>query len=41
MVMSTMVVMPMVRRVRQRDVCEKNQRDRKADKLAHDSIPNL
>jgi hypothetical protein len=34
------VVVPMMRRVRQRDVCEKNQGDREADNLTHDSIPN-
>jgi hypothetical protein len=33
------VVVPMMRRVRQRNVCEKNQCDREADYLAHDSIP--
>jgi hypothetical protein len=38
---STVMMVPMMRRVRQRDVCEKNQRDREADKLAHDSIPNI
>jgi hypothetical protein len=37
-VMAVMVV-PMMRRVRQRDVCEKNQCEREADNLAHDSIP--
>ena len=36
-----MVVVPMMRRVRQRDVCEKNQSDREAYNLTHDSIPNL
>jgi len=42
MVMVVMAVMvPVMRRVRQRDVCEKNQCDREAHNLAHDSIPNL
>jgi hypothetical protein len=40
-VMGVMMMVPMVRRVRQRDVCEKNQCDREANDLAHDSIPNL
>jgi hypothetical protein len=34
-----MVVVPMMRRVRQRDVCEKYQRNDKSDNLAHDSRP--
>jgi hypothetical protein len=38
-VMSAMVV-PMMRRVRQRDVGEKNQCDREANNLTHDSISN-
>ncbi len=37
--MMSVMMVPMMRRVRQRDVCEKNQRDREADKLTHDSIP--
>ena len=40
-VMGVMMMVPMMRRVRQRDVCEKNQCDREANDLAHDSIPNL
>ena len=39
--MMVVVVMAMMRRVRQRNVCEKNQRDREANNLTHDSIPNL
>jgi hypothetical protein len=35
-VMMVAVVVAMMRRVRQRDVCEKNQRDREADDLTHD-----
>jgi hypothetical protein len=36
MVMVVMaVVVPMMRRIRQRDVCEKNQCDREADNLTH------
>jgi len=38
--MVVVIVMPMMRRVGQRDVCEKNQRDREANNLTHDSIPN-
>jgi hypothetical protein len=36
-----MVVVPMVRRVRQRGVCEKKQCDRDANNLTHDRFPNL
>jgi hypothetical protein len=36
MVVVMAVVVAMMRRVRQRDVCEKNQRDREADDLTHD-----
>ena len=39
MVVMAVMVVPMMRRVRQRDVCEKNQCEREADNLAHDSIP--
>jgi hypothetical protein len=39
--MVMVVVMPMMRRVRQRNVCEKNQRGREPNNLTHDSIPNL
>jgi hypothetical protein len=39
MMVMSVVVVPMMRRVRQRDVCEKNQCDREADNLTHDSIP--
>lgn len=39
--MMMMVVVAMMRRCRQRDVREKNQRDREADDLDHDSIPNI
>jgi hypothetical protein len=39
MVMVMMVVVSMMRRVRQGDVCEKHQRDDKSDNLAHDSRP--
>jgi Tfp pilus assembly protein FimT len=37
-VMSVMV-MPMMRRIRQRDVCEKNQCDREANYLNHELHP--
>jgi hypothetical protein len=40
MVVRAVVVMPMMR-IRERHVSEKNQCDREADKLTHDSIPNL
>jgi hypothetical protein len=39
--MVMVVVMPMMRRVRQRHVCEQNQCDREPNNLTHDSIPNL
>jgi hypothetical protein len=39
--MVMVVVMPMMRRIRQRNVCEKNQRGRKRNNLTHDSIPDL
>jgi hypothetical protein len=38
-VMGVMSVMVPMMRVRQRDVCEKNQCDREADNLSHDSTP--
>jgi hypothetical protein len=38
-VMVVMVVVPMMRRVRQRDVCEQQQRDGNSNNLTHDSIP--
>jgi hypothetical protein len=38
-VMVTVMVVPMMRRARQRDVCQKNQRDRQADNLTHDENP--
>jgi hypothetical protein len=41
MVVMVVMVVPMMRRVRQRDVCEKNQCDHEANNLTHDSIPNL
>jgi hypothetical protein len=41
MVMMVAMVVPMMRRVRQRDVCEKKQCDHKANNLTHDWIPNL
>jgi hypothetical protein len=40
MMVVVVMVVAMMRRVRQRDVCQKNQRDREANKLSHDSIPN-
>jgi ssDNA-binding replication factor A large subunit len=36
--MVVMVVVSMMRRVRQCDVCEKHQRDGQSDNLTHDSI---
>jgi hypothetical protein len=42
MVMVVVTVMvPMVRRVRKRNVCQKNHCDREGDNLNHDSILNL
>jgi hypothetical protein len=41
MVMVVAVMVPMMRRVRQRDVCQKNQCDREGDNLDHDSILDL
>jgi hypothetical protein len=41
LVMVMVVVMPMMRRVRERNVCKKNQCDREANELTHDSIPTL
>jgi hypothetical protein len=38
-VMAMVVVVPMMRRVRQCDVREKHQRDGKSNNLNHDSIP--
>jgi len=40
-VMVMVVMVPMVRRVCQRNVCKKNQSDRQANNLTHDSIPTL
>jgi hypothetical protein len=40
-VMAVMVVVPMMRRIRQRDVCEKNQCDHEANNLTHDWIPTF
>jgi hypothetical protein len=39
MVVMVVMVVPMMRGVRQRDICEKNQCEREADNLAHDSSP--
>lgn len=39
MVVMVVMVVSMMRGVRQRDVCEKNQCEREADNLAHDWIP--
>jgi hypothetical protein len=39
--MVMVVVVPMMRRVRQRNVCQKNQCDREPNNLSHDSIPDL
>jgi hypothetical protein len=39
--MVMVVVVPMMRRVRQRNICQKNQCDREPNNLTHDSIPNL
>jgi hypothetical protein len=41
MVVMAVMVVPMMRGVRQRDVREKNQCEREADNLDHDSILNF
>jgi hypothetical protein len=37
-VVMVVMVVPMMRRVRQRDVCQKNQCDHETNNLTHDSI---